>query len=196
MELKGEFRIPASRAVVWAGLNDPDVLKTCIPGCRALEKHPDTKFSAEVVFKIGPVKAPFKGKVTLSDLDPPNGYKIAGEGQGAAAGFARGEATVRLAEDGGATVLSYEAHATVGGKLAQIGQRLLDATAHKLAGEFFGKFSEVIAAPATPAAGAEEVAEAAAAAAGAEPAPGGISPWLWVAGVLAAVAALLLIFGS
>ena len=193
MELKGEFRIPASRAVVWAGLNDPEVLKKCIPGCRALEKHSDTNFSAEVVFKVGPVKAPFKGKVTLSDLDPPNGYKIVGEGQGAAAGFARGEATVRLAEDGGATVLSYEAHATVGGKLAQIGQRLLDATAHKLAGEFFGKFSEVVSVPAeeaaeaaTPAAGAEEAAE---------PAPGGISPWLWVAGVLAVVAALLLIFG-
>ena len=171
---------------------DPEVLRKCIPGCRALEKHSDTNFSAEVVFKVGPVKAPFKGKVTLSDLDPPNGYKIIGEGQGAAAGFARGEATVRLAEDDGATVLSYEANATVGGKLAQIGQRLLDATAHKLAGEFFGKFSEVVAAP------AEEVAEAAEAAAGAaaEEAPGGISPWLWVAGVLAVVAALLLIFGS
>ena len=194
MELKGEFRIPASRAVVWAGLNDLDVLKKCIPGCQEIEKASDTEFTAKVVLKVGPVKAPFKGKVTLSDLDPPNGYKIVGEGQGAAAGFARGEATVRLAEDGGATVLSYEAHATVGGKLAQIGQRLLDATAHKLAGEFFGKFSEVVAAPAE--AAAEEVAEAAAAAAAAaEPAPGGISPWLWVAGVLAVVAALLLIFG-
>ncbi len=193
MELKGEFRIPASRAVVWAGLNDLEVLKKCIPGCQEIEKTSDTEFTAKVVLKVGPVKAPFKGKVTLSDLDPPNGYKIVGEGQGAAAGFARGEATVRLAEDGGATVLSYEAHATVGGKLAQIGQRLLDATAHKLAGEFFGKFSEVVAAPAgeaeeaaTPAADAEEAAE---------PAPGGISPWMWVAGVLAVVAALLLIFG-
>ena len=190
MELKGEFRIPASRAVVWAGLNDLDVLKKCIPGCQEIEKTSDTEFTAKVVLKVGPVKAPFKGKVTLSDLDPPNGYKIVGEGQGAAAGFARGEATIRLAEDGGATVLSYEAHATVGGKLAQVGQRLLDATAHKLAGEFFGKFSEVVAAPAEE---AEEVAAAAEEAA--EPAPGGISPWLWVAGVLAVVAALLLIFG-
>ncbi len=194
MELKGEFRIPASRAVVWAGLNDLEVLKKCIPGCQEIEKASDTEFTAKVVLKVGPVKAPFKGKVTLSDLDPPNGYKIVGEGQGAAAGFARGEATVRLAEDGGATVLSYEAHATVGGKLAQVGQRLLDATAHKLAGEFFGKFSEVVSAPAE--AAAEEVAEAAAAAKeAAEPAPGGISPWLWVTGVLAVVAALLLIFG-
>ncbi|MCH7887804.1 MAG: carbon monoxide dehydrogenase subunit G [Proteobacteria bacterium] len=191
MELKGEFRIPASRAVVWAGLNDLDVLKKCIPGCQEIEKTSDTEFTAKVVLKVGPVKAPFKGKVTLSDLDPPNGYKIVGEGQGAAAGFARGEATIRLAEDGGATVLSYEAHATVGGKLAQVGQRLLDATAHKLAGEFFGKFSEVVAAPAEEA--AREVAAAAEEAA--EPAPGGISPWLWVAGVLAVVAALLLIFG-
>ncbi len=190
MELKGEYRIRASRATVWAGLNDPDVLKQCIPGCQEIEKTSDTEFTAKVVLKVGPVKAPFKGKVTLSDLDPPNGYKIAGEGQGAAAGFARGEATVRLADDGDATVLTYEAHATVGGKLAQVGQRLLGATAQKLAGEFFGKFSEVVAAPAEEA--AEEVAEAAAAAA---PKRAGVSPWVWVAGVLAVVAALLLIFG-
>ncbi len=190
MELKGEFRIAAARNAVWAALNDPEVLKACIPGCQEIEKVSDTELTAKVMFKVGPVKAPFKGKVTLSDLDPPNGYTISGEGQGGPAGFARGEATVRLADDDGATVLSYTARATVGGKLAQLGQRLLDATAQKLAGEFFGKFSEVVAAPAEEA--AEEVAEAAAAAA---PKRAGVSPWVWVAGVLAVVAALLLIFG-
>lgn len=186
MELKGEIRIPAARTVVWAGLNDPEVLKQCIPGCQEIEKISDTELTAKVVFKVGPVKAPFKGKVTLSDLDPPNGYTISGEGQGGPAGFARGEATVRLADDGGATVLSYTVRATVGGKLAQLGQRLLDATAQKLAGEFFGKFSEVVAAP------AEEVAPAAKEA----PEPAGIRPWMWVAGVIAIVAVLLYVFGG
>jgi carbon monoxide dehydrogenase subunit G len=186
MELKGEVRIPAARAVVWDGLNDPEVLKQCIPGCQEIEKTSDTELAAKVVLKVGPVKAPFKGKVTLSDLDPPNGYTITGEGQGGAAGFARGEATVQLADDGGATVLSYTARATIGGKLAQLGQRLLDATANKLAGEFFGKFSEVVAAPAEAAVepAAEEVLVRA-----------GVNPWVWVVGVLAVVAVLLLIFG-
>ena len=186
MELKGEITIPATRTVVWAGLNDPDVLKKCIPGCQEIEKISDTELTAKVVFKVGPVKAPFKGKVTLSDLDSPNGYTISGEGQGGAAGFARGEATVRLADDGAATVLSYSVRATVGGKLAQLGQRLLDATAQKLTGEFFGKFSEAVAGP------AEEVA------AEAEEAPSraGVAPWVWVAGVIAIVAVLLLIFSG
>ena len=139
--------------------------------------------------KVGPVKTSFKGKVTLSDLDPPNGYRISGEGQGGVAGFARGEAEVRLADDGGATVLSYQVHAIVGGKLAQLGQPLLDATARKMADDFFGRFSEVVAASAE--AAAEAVAEVEAPA----PAAGGVAPWVWVIGVLAVVAAILLIFG-
>ncbi len=190
MDISGEFAIPASREQVWRALNDPEVLKACIPGCQEIEKASDTEFSARLVIKIGPVKVPFKGKVTLSDLDPPNGYKIAGEGQGTA-GFARGEATVRLKDDGGATVLAYQAQANVGGKLAQVGSRLLDATANKLAGEFFGKFSELVGAP------VEEAAEEAAAEAAEEPAPAareGLSLWVWVVGVLVAVTALLLIF--
>ncbi len=188
MELKGEFRIAAARDAVWAALNDPEVLKRCIPGCQEIEKVSDTELTAKVIFKVGPVKAPFKGKVTLSDLDPPNGYTISGEGQGGPAGFARGEATVRLADDGGATVLSYTARATVGGKLAQLGQRLLDATAQKLAGEFFGSFSDVVAA---------QAGEAAVEAPAAEEAPerAGIRPWMWVAGVIAVVAVLLFVFG-
>ena len=186
MELKGEFAIPASREQVWRGLNDPEVLKACIPGCQEIEKASDTEFTARVVIKIGPVKVPFKGKVTLSDLDPPNGYTIAGEGQGAT-GFARGEATVRLKDDGGATVLTYQAQANVGGKLAQVGSRLIDATANKLAGEFFGKFSELVGAP------ADEAAEVAADV----PAPvarEGLSLWVWVAGVVVAVAVVLFVF--
>ncbi len=187
MDISGEFAIPASREQVWRGLNDPEVLKACIPGCQEIEKASDTEFSAQLVIKIGPVKVPFKGKVTLSDLDPPNGYKIAGEGQGTT-GFARGEATVRLKDDGGATVLTYQAQANVGGKLAQVGSRLLDATANKLAGEFFGKFSELVGTPVEEAAAAAEAAD--------EPAAReGLSLWVWVVGVLVAVAALLLIFG-
>ncbi len=187
MDISGEVRIPARRARVWQALNDPEVLKAAIPGCEEIDKTSDTEFTARVVLKVGPVKAPFKGKVTLSDLDPPNGYRIIGEGQGGVAGFARGEASVRLADDGDHTVLTYQAHATVGGKLAQIGQRLLDATAQKLAGEFFRKFSDLVAAPAE---AAPERPEAAAAAKAA-----GISPWLWVVGVIAVVAALLFVFG-
>ena len=151
MELTGEYRIPASRMQVWAALNDPAVLKDCIPGCETLEKTDDTHFEATVTSKVGPVKARFKGAVTLSELDPPNGYTITGEGKGGPAGFAKGGAKVRLNEDGDVTILSYEAHAAVGGKLAQLGSRLIDGTARKLADEFFTSFSERAAlAPAVP----------------------------------------------
>ncbi len=189
MEIQGEFEIPAPRDRVWQALNDPEVLRQCVPGCEEIEKISDTEFVAKTVLKIGPVKASFKGKVTLSDLDPPNGYRISGEGQGGVAGFARGEADVRLEEKAGATVLSYAAHVVVGGKLAQIGQRLLDTTARKLAGEFFGKFSALVAA-APETAAPPPVAEVAPAAAAA-----GLNPWVWVVGVLVVVAILLAIFG-
>ena len=142
MDLTGEYRIPAPRETVWAALNNPDILKACIPGCEELNKTSDTELVAKVVAKIGPVKAAFGGKVTLSDLDPPNGYTITGEGQGGAAGFAKGGAKVRLepADGGAATVLRYAADAQIGGKLAQIGSRLVEGTAKKLADEFFAAF--------------------------------------------------------
>lgn len=145
MDMQDSRRIAAPRVVVWAALNDPDVLKACIPGCDSIEKLGDDELQAHVTLKIGPVKASFSGKVTLSNIDPPNGYTISGEGQGGAAGHARGGADVRLEEDGDETVLHYEVRAEVGGKIAQLGSRLIDATAKKLAGEFFERFADVVA---------------------------------------------------
>src|SRR4029077_1676800 len=142
MTMTGAATLPAERAKVWAALNDPEVLKACIPGCESLEKTSDTEMTAKVKLRIGPVSAAFSGKVTLSDIDPPNGYKISGEGQGGVAGFAKGGAVVKLAEEGAATVLTYEVDAQVGGKIAQVGARLITGTAKKLADQFFGKFAE------------------------------------------------------
>lgn len=155
MELKGEYRITAPRDRVWAMLNDPAVLRECIPGCQSLEEAGDRGFSARVTTKIGPVKATFQGTVSLSNIDAPNSYTIGGEGKGGVAGFARGSADVHLAEDGVATVLTYSADAKVGGKLAQLGSRLIDSTAKKLADEFFACFAAKAAAEprATPVAG-------------------------------------------
>lgn len=144
MEMHGEVRIPAPRQLVWERLNDPETLKTCIPGCQSIEKLSDTEFTAKVVAKVGPVKATFSGKVTLSDLDPPAGYRITGEGSGGVAGFAKGGATVQLEEDGVETVLRYGAQGQVGGKLAQIGSRLVDATSRKMADEFFKNFAGAV----------------------------------------------------
>jgi carbon monoxide dehydrogenase subunit G len=145
MEMTGEFRIPAPRQRVWEGLNDPEILKSSIPGCQTIEKLSDTEFTAKVVAQVGPVKANFGGKVTLSDLDPPQSYTIAGEGNGGVAGFAKGSAKVNLAEDGGATVLNYAVQAHVGGKLAQIGSRLIDSVARKMAENFFTRFVAAVA---------------------------------------------------
>ncbi len=147
MEIKGEYRIAASREKVFAALNDAAILQACIPGCESLEKSSDTEMKAKVRMRIGPVSASFTGKVTLSDLDPPNGYKISGEGQGGAAGFAKGGAVVTLREDGAETVLNYNVDAQVGGKIAQVGARLIDGTARKLADEFFSKFAAMVGAP-------------------------------------------------
>jgi carbon monoxide dehydrogenase subunit G len=194
MDLTGDYRIPAPRETVWAALNNPEILKACIPGCEELNKTSDTELVAKVVAKIGPVKAAFGGKVTLSDLDPPNGYTITGEGQGGAAGFAKGGAKVRLeAVDGGtATVLHYAADAQIGGKLAQIGSRLVEGTAKKLADEFFAAFAQ--AAATAPAAGAAPAAGQPVS----QPAPvvasatsGGLSPVLWIIGLVVIVAAIL-----
>ncbi|MCR9254815.1 MAG: carbon monoxide dehydrogenase subunit G [Alphaproteobacteria bacterium] len=169
MKLSGEHRIPASRELVWEGLNDPAVLKECIPGCESLEETGENELSATVKAKVGPVSAKFSGVVTLSELNPPESYVISGEGKGGAAGFAKGGAKVTLTADGSDTILNWEADANVGGKLAQIGSRLIDSTAKKMAGQFFGKFSEVVAARAAEAA----PAEAPAAEAPAEAAPAG-----------------------
>jgi carbon monoxide dehydrogenase subunit G len=156
MEMSGEYRIPASREKVWAALNDPEILKASIPGAQSLEKVSDTEMKATVVSKIGPVKATFLGNVTLSNIDPPNGYTISGEGKGGVAGFAKGGADVKLAEDGSDTVLTYTAKAQVGGKLAQIGARLIDATAKQMADQFFGTFAQKVAAAPLPDAEAVE----------------------------------------
>jgi carbon monoxide dehydrogenase subunit G len=145
MQMSDSQRIPASKAKVWAALNNPDILKQCIPGCRSLEMTTPTEMTATVVLKVGPVKATFGGKVTLSDLDPPNSYRISGEGSGGIAGFAKGGAAVTLSEESAeVTILSYEVDAQIGGKLAQLGGRLIDSTAKKLAAEFFASFGEVV----------------------------------------------------
>jgi uncharacterized protein len=145
MQMNDTQRIPASKEKVWAALNDPRVLRQCIPGCQNLEMSSPTEMTATVVFRVGPVKATFGGKVTLSDLDPPNSYRISGEGSGGVAGFAKGGATVRLeSESPEVTILHYEVDAQIGGKLAQLGQRLIDSTAKKLAGEFFAAFGAAV----------------------------------------------------
>lgn len=166
MNMSGEQRIAAPRQRVWEALNDPDVLKQCIPGCQSLEKEADDRLRAVVEVKIGPIGARFNGAVTLSDLDPPNGYTILGEGQGGTVGFAKGGAKVRLADDGaGGTLLSYNVDAQVGGRLAQLGGPIIDATAKQLAGRFFDQFGQVVGVPATGAEPAAPIGAAAPAAA-------------------------------
>jgi len=191
MDLTGEYRIPAAREKVWEALNDPEILKQCIDGCQELNKDSDTEFSAKVTAKVGPVKAKFAGKVTLSELDPPNGYTISGEGQGGVAGFAKGGADVKLVEDGGETVLSYNAKAEVGGKLASVGSRLVEGVAKKQADDFFGKFSEIVGGGAESAEAAPAAAPAAGESAGQE---GGVSPIVWGLGLVVVVGLLLYIF--
>ncbi len=142
MDMTGERRIPAPRQMVWDGLNDPEVLKASIPGCESLEALSDRDLDATASVRIGPIAARFKGKVHLSDIDEPNGYRISGEGQGGVAGFAKGGADVRLAEDGRtATVLTYDVKAQVGGKIAQLGARLINSTAKSMAEKFFDNFT-------------------------------------------------------
>jgi len=148
MMMTGEVQLPAAREVVWDKLNDIDVLKACIPGCEDLEKNGDNGFIATSKMKVGPISARFKGQVTLSDFDPPNGYKISGEGEGGVAGFAKGVAVVSLHDKDGGTLLSYNVEAQIGGKLAQLGQRLVNSAAKKIADEFFAKFAEAVQASA------------------------------------------------
>jgi hypothetical protein len=194
MDMTGEYRIPAPQRAVWDALNDPDVLKASIPGCESVEKVSDTELKAKVTLKIGPVKAKFAGEVTLLDLDPPNGYTISGKGSGGAAGFGSGSASVSMREEGGETVLSYSAKASVGGKIAQLGQRLVDSTAKKLADEFFDNFVAHLAATGISGAPVEMPAPATAPAieAAAPPEPAGQNKsWLIVAAVVIIVLAVL-----
>lgn len=193
--MTGEQRIAAPRKRVWAALNDPEVLRQCIPGCRSLVKEADDRLRATVEIKIGPIGAKFDGAVTLSDLNPPESYTITGQGQGGTVGSAKGSAKVHLATAGSETVLFYEVDAEVGGRLAQLGGPIIDATAKQLAGKFFQKFGEVV--------GGAEVAPAAAASTGvlagqAAPQPAAPAPapaassgsiWGWVAAVIAALLA-------
>jgi len=146
MEMSGEYRIGAPIDEVWTALNDVEVLKICIPGCEELEKISDMEMTAKVALKIGPVKARFKGAVTFENVDAPNGYTLVGEGQGGIAGFAKGGADVQLVEDDDGTILTYQAQAQVGGKMAQLGSRLIKSTAAKLADKFFKNFRDALVA--------------------------------------------------
>lgn len=147
VELEGQERIAAPVQTVWEALNDPDILRECIPGCESLDKKSETEMEAVVALKIGPIKARFNGDVELVNLEPPHSYTIQGEGKGGIAGFAKGGADVKLAEDGeGGTLLTYVAKADVGGKIAQLGSRLIVSTSKKLAGQFFSNLNEKITA--------------------------------------------------
>ena len=213
MDLTGEYRIPAPRAKVWDALNDPEILKQCIDGCEELNKDGDNAFTAKVTARVGPVKAKFAGKVTLENIDAPNGYTIRGEGQGGVAGFAKGSADVKLVEEGNETVLTYLARAEVGGKLASVGSRLVEGVAKKTADDFFGKFSHIVGDGAAAAAATQMQQGAIQAPAGERPAEtpaavaapasavgpgrsqsgdgaGGLSPWIWGVGLVAVVGVL------
>lgn len=190
MKMSGTREIAAPQAEVWQKLNDVEVLKRCIPGCESLERSGESDLKATVAVKIGPVSARFNGAVTLSDLDPPNGYRISGSGSGGVAGSAKGGANVRLkpASTGSGTELTYDVDADVSGKIAQLGGRLIDATAASLANQFFDRFTSEFAAPV-------EVAEATGAAQAAKrsaPAQSASLTWLWWLIAAAAVAALIL----
>ena len=148
MEMTGEQLIRASQADTWAALNDPEVLKACIPGCESIEKTSDSEYLVQMTARVGPVSAKFKGKLNLSNVNPPHSYSISFEGQGGVAGFAKGSADVSLTPEGHATKLAYKVKANVGGKLAQIGSRLVDAAANKVANEFFVTFNEKVGKPA------------------------------------------------
>jgi len=218
MDMTGERRVAAPRQAVWDALNDPEILKASIPGCEKLEKTSDTEMAATVAVKIGPISARFGGKVTLSDIDAPNSYTISGEGQGGVAGFGKGGAAIRLLDaDGGGTLLTYDVKAQVGGKIAQLGARLIDATAKQMADTFFDRFAAKVAVPVAVPTAAPEPATVMAPAAQAErpepipavkpvprtvglidlipPEPLGIPLIGWVSGAVALVI-LAVLFGS
>ena len=188
MEMTSNKRIEANTEKIWNALNDTEVLKASMPGCESFEVTGENTFQAKLTAKVGPVKARFTFKVNLTDIDAPNGYTINGEGNGGAAGFARGSATVKLAEDDGATMLSYSVKANVGGKLAQLGGRLIDGAARKIADEFFGNFIEIVAGGTqgpdqtvtTDSSASQEIV--------------GLPTWVWIIGIVLAGAAVLFTF--
>ena len=190
MELNAEHKINAPRDAVFAALNDPDILRQCIPGCESLDKASDTEMSATVVMKVGPVKAKFKGRVELSNLVPPESYSISGQGTGGAAGFAKGGADVRLVEDGAGTILHYVVKADVGGRLAQVGGRLIDSTAKALSERFFAKFGELVAG------GDADIEAAIVTVDQADAASSGATRWGWIGISVAALVAVAAIIAS
>jgi uncharacterized protein len=197
MDFKGKYSIPARPAAVWSALHEPQMLAASIPGCETVERLSPTEFKARAVVKIGPVKARFEGKVELRELEPPPGVAHAmmlkGEGQGGAAGFARGESQVRISAEGEGSLLEYDAKAVVGGRLAQVGQRLIDGAAKALADEFFAKFANLMqphaAPPAVPSTPAPLAAEG-------KPREEGLAPQIWVAGLIGIIVILLIVFST
>jgi len=186
MELQGERVIPASVDKTWAALNDPETLKACIAGCESLERTGDDSFSAVVAMRVGPVSARFKGNLQMTNIQPPNGYTINFDGQGGVAGFGKGSADVALTPDGANTLLKYNARATVGGKMAQVGARLIDAAAGKITDDFFKAFEAQLQPAAAPAS-----ADSAVVAATPEPARGsGIKTVWWLIGAVVVLAAI------
>jgi carbon monoxide dehydrogenase subunit G len=190
MDMTGEQLIPLPQQRVWEALNDPEVLKACIPGCESIEKISESEYAVVMTASIGPVKARFNGKLKLSDLNPPNSYSIAFEGSGGAAGFGKGSARVELVPEGSSTRLRYTANASVGGKLAQVGSRLIDGVARKMADDFFVRFNEKVAPP-------PAVADTASAVDADDVIPPGVKyptmpTWVWIVG--AAVVAALLVY--
>ena len=190
MDFKGKYSIPASPEKVWAALHEPEILAASIPGCEGVERTSETDYRARTTIKIGPVKARFEGRVQLQELTPPAGVSHAlllkGEGQGGAAGFARGESEVRISPEGNGAVLEYVAKATIGGRLAQVGQRLIDSAAKSLADEFFAKFALLMQAQ-TNAAGGQAPAQT-------QKAEEGLTPQIWVAGLIGVIIILLIVF--
>ncbi len=190
MEMTGEFRIPAAREQVWEALNDPQILRQCIPGCQSIEKVSDTEFTAKIRSKVGPVQANFATRVSLFNLNPPTSYTIAGEGQGGVAGFAKGSADVTLEEAAGETLLRYAARFQAGGKLAQVGSRLLGGAARKLAADFFGNLAtKLLGAPAAEEALAPETVTASAVPSGRH-----LHLTVWVFAVIVLIALLIWAF--
>ena len=177
MKLSGEKILNASQARVWAALNDPEVLRQSIPGCESFQKQADDSYRATVAAKIGPVQTRFNGTVRLTDLDPPKGYTISGEGSSGAAGSARGGAKVRLEPTAGGTRLSWTADAQISGKLAQIGSRLIESTANHMAGQFFDRFGQIMAGEAPKTSAADM-----------------IPAWVWLAGAVSAVVLAVVLY--
>ena len=191
MEMSGEQRIPLAQQRVWEALNDPEILKACIPGCESINRVSDNEYKVAMTAAIGPVKAKFSGKLLLSDMNPPNSYSLAFEGSGGAAGFGKGSAQVSLAPEGDGTLLTYKATASVGGKLAQIGSRLIDGVAKKMADDFFARFNKTVA-PAADAANQTAAAHPDAPANGTSKLA--LPVWAWVVGGAILLLILLYLF--